>query len=295
MEGWFEQMRTIEKGDEETVHAQAYVDDQLLLIGAKSARKLEKLWRATVEKCEQWATTHKLEYNVEKTQSLWGLSEGALRKVYLAGIRPMFIYAAEIWESRALDSRLQRQLNALQRSYLLAISRCYRTTSTAALKILTTTRLLWLEARTIYEFAVKINTGTFDKKVKLTELPHPGERGNVQFHRAELGTSGEGRTTSVYTDGPKLDGGVGTAMVVYKNDQEILNTTGTLNAEASVYQAEYDIKNKIALEVYVKLQEMINIGHTIELYWIRAHVSHLGNERVDALEKENNDNSQGLT
>lgn len=67
----------------------------------------------------------------------WGAKKEVMKHIYLRAIEPMILYAAEIWGARAEDTRLIKQLSAMQRPFLLAISRAYRTTSTAALQIIT--------------------------------------------------------------------------------------------------------------------------------------------------------------
>lgn len=66
----------------------------------------------------------------------WGNKVNIVRDIYNRAVRPAITYGWEIWGERARDSRIQKQLSAIQRGYVLAITGAYRTAPTAALCVL---------------------------------------------------------------------------------------------------------------------------------------------------------------
>lgn len=70
MEDWFQELRTADgRGAGDRV--QAFADDQLLLLVAPSAKKIERQWRDTWTACQRWANRNRLDYCVEKTTSIF--------------------------------------------------------------------------------------------------------------------------------------------------------------------------------------------------------------------------------
>lgn len=67
MEGWFRKIKELE---EDGVMVQAYADDQVVVIGAKSLAGLEYKWARVWSACRDWATENKLKYNKKKTEAM---------------------------------------------------------------------------------------------------------------------------------------------------------------------------------------------------------------------------------
>lgn len=139
------------------------------------------------------------------------------------------------------------RINALQRQPLMAITGCYRTTSTAAARILAGIAPLSLQART--EFARFRVTALREICVSLAKevlVPddfvhpmdvysiHPARRVSVPFDK-ELPT---GCGTEVFTDGSALAGAVGAAFVVLLYDKHVYSSGGRMSRGNSVFQAE---------------------------------------------------------
>lgn len=80
----------------------------------------------------------------------WGTKPEILKLIYRAAIKPLVLYAAEIWGVKANDTRIIKQLDAIQRPFLLAITRSYRTTSNVALQVLAGEPPLYIEAALIH-------------------------------------------------------------------------------------------------------------------------------------------------
>lgn len=66
MEKWFREMEGVED-----VKAQAYADDQVTVIEARSAKGAEKKWKEVERVCVNWASSVGLKYNANKTEAMW--------------------------------------------------------------------------------------------------------------------------------------------------------------------------------------------------------------------------------
>jgi hypothetical protein len=75
------------------------------------------------------AAAHKVRGVAGKT---WGTDPRTLREIYNGAIRPILLYGAGVWGERSSDPRIQRYLRTTQRSFLLGITKAYRTTSARA-------------------------------------------------------------------------------------------------------------------------------------------------------------------
>lgn len=71
MEEWFSLVEKIEAVAGTTVHAQAYADDQLIIISGPSVKKLEGTWTRVWGACEAWAAANKLQYSPDKTEAMF--------------------------------------------------------------------------------------------------------------------------------------------------------------------------------------------------------------------------------
>ncbi|KAJ2946800.1 hypothetical protein O0L34_g12863 [Tuta absoluta] len=125
---------------------------------------------------------------------------------------------------------------------------------------------------------------------------------------------------SIYTDGSKIDGKVGAALTLWQNGAEVKMKKYKLEPFCTVYQAEMyalhqaidmaseiegntvnilsdsrsaleTLQNRIsfhpiAFNIKKKISELKNEGKNLRLFWIRAHVGTVGNERADELAKQ---------
>ncbi|KAJ8915359.1 hypothetical protein NQ315_008246 [Exocentrus adspersus] len=120
----------------------------------------------------------------------WGNSKVVLKTIYERVVCPMVLYGGEIWGEKATDKRVQRVLRAIERPYLRAITKVYRTAPTAALGVLVGCVTLEVQARVRYEARSRWRNET--RTVRPTDRPHPSLRG------AEILLREEGLT--VWTD-----------------------------------------------------------------------------------------------
>lgn len=91
MEGWFRRMRRVNEeigGDERDegqtpgslCHAQAFADDQVIVISGESVKKIERRWERVREACEEWERENLLKYNTRKTEAMFVGMGGRIRE-----------------------------------------------------------------------------------------------------------------------------------------------------------------------------------------------------------------------
>lgn len=68
METWFRKMGRMR---DMNGWAQAYADDQVVIISANSVKKIESEWERVWGECMEWATENKMSYKVKKTQVMF--------------------------------------------------------------------------------------------------------------------------------------------------------------------------------------------------------------------------------
>jgi hypothetical protein len=118
------------------------------------------------------AAAHKVRGFAGKT---WGTDPRTLREIYNGAIRPVLLYGGGVWGERSSDPRIQRYLRTAQRSFLLGITRAYRTTSNLALEVLAGCVPLHIDAAAIHSRWQASKSNDFEGKVVFAEEPHPAE------------------------------------------------------------------------------------------------------------------------
>ncbi|XP_072400358.1 uncharacterized protein [Diabrotica undecimpunctata] len=103
----------------------------------------------------------------------WGRTPTILKAIYERAIKPMLLYGAEIWGSRAKDTRIAKQLAAAERPFLRAITRAYKTAPTSALHILAGTTPLSVDAFAIHKTYTDNKDTITGLKLKTADIPHP--------------------------------------------------------------------------------------------------------------------------
>ncbi|XP_035232511.1 uncharacterized protein LOC118204286 [Stegodyphus dumicola] len=217
----------------------------------------------------------------------------------------------------------------IQRPFALLITRAYRTTSTDALNVLA--GLLPLHIRIEEEAArqtlKQLSQITQYKDEIYNPSDYEGSLINVQIHPAKKGigvrilhqnaTDPEVKVC-LYTDGSKIDNGVGSAFVAVAN-QNILHTwQGHLHENNTVFQSEMlaikealtylveqrhnraiiftdslssihainnpDHSSPIVTAIQKILRENYNSQYFLK--WVKAHAGHAWNEFADTLAKQ---------
>jgi len=268
-------------------------------------------------------------FNILRTTfgTRWGLSSKFLKVLYLTVIEPTVCHAAAVWGNKVTGRKL-KQVTSLQRNFVLAISRGYRTTATIDATLLSGVLPLHIK---IEEEAMRARVGRMGKTEQYEGITfhhnqyekkchfltkHPAQTGkgiNIVPSKVSLTNA----DTVIYTDGSKMDEGVGSAYVQYTNNTETKTWQITLRDTNSVFQAELTaIKHAIEHTTHQKYQHIailsdsnsslqaINdpsntspIVKTIQnslhktqkhysLQWIKAHNNNTGNDRADELAKQ---------
>jgi hypothetical protein len=83
---------------------------------------------------------------------------------YDGAIRPALLYGAGVWGERSEDTRIQKRLRAAQRSFLLGITKDYRTSSNVALEVLAGCVPLHIEAASAHSTWVTSKSHGFEGK-----------------------------------------------------------------------------------------------------------------------------------
>lgn len=79
MEGWFRAVDGVAAIEGTTIHAQAYADDQLIIISGPSVKKLEATWERAWQASLAWAAGHKLQYAPKKTGAMFAAASALKR------------------------------------------------------------------------------------------------------------------------------------------------------------------------------------------------------------------------
>lgn len=276
--------------------------------------------------------TMKIYYRLARmAKNTWGIPWEACTEIYEGAIEPMLLYGCQTWLP-ALDKQWQLgRLQGIQRLFLLRIIKSYRTVSFDAACIMANIMPIDLKAKyvaAVSEVKAKglLQISPRNRPIKIQKaaprLKHPAKKRipNCKFSFTRHNRNSSARhACEIYTDGSKMETGVGAAFVVYHHGTEVHSGLYKLPDYCSVFQAEL-LAVKQALQ-YVK--SAANMHETVHLYsdsssglmairdsdstaeivqsihdilsslrrstvalnWIKAHVGHEGNERADQLAK----------
>jgi hypothetical protein len=162
--------------------------------------------------------------------------------IYKCAILPAITYTSEAW-SISLSKRAKRKLQQIQRSFLIFITKAYKTVSREALSAIA--GIMPIEqAMHLYKGIRVISRGNPTNAV-ITELQkieiptkirgiHPKDN----HIRVDLSGSEGEVNVIIYTDDSKLENHVGASMVSVKGSREIYINTQRLSITCTVFQAE---------------------------------------------------------
>ncbi|KAJ8945283.1 hypothetical protein NQ317_007709 [Molorchus minor] len=120
-------------------------------------------------------------------------SKLVLKLIYERVVCSMILYGSEIWGIKANDSRIITHLRALERPYLRAMTKSYKTAPTAALSILTGSVPLEVQARV--KHICHVTWFNDIRMVKTQDRPHPALRGYIPQE-----TNEHNNTITAWTD-----------------------------------------------------------------------------------------------
>ncbi|CAH2207795.1 jg27143, partial [Pararge aegeria aegeria] len=263
----------------------------------------------------------------------WGLNSEIIRTIYVAVIEPIIMYASSVWAPATQKIMTQKQLNTVQRGFAQKICKSYRTVSLNAALVLAGLIPLDLriqEAAQLFEAKrgkpqAILCGGKIERRVSFLKAPHPSGEAEVKFSSLE---DMEPETVAnhamsvlrIFTDGSKMDQGVGAALTGWRDGKETLYKKFLLQSYCTVFQAELyalyqatkvalkakedsviilsdsrsalemlgrtEVFHPLAFAVRRNLTLLRKKGKIIRLFWVRAHVGVTGNERADYLAKE---------
>ncbi|XP_035228473.1 uncharacterized protein LOC118200615 [Stegodyphus dumicola] len=241
--------------------------------------------------------------------------------LYSAVAEKIMIYGAAIW-ANPMTCRKQKILQSSQRPFVLAITKAYRTTSTAAAAVLA--GLIPLPIKAQQEAAItmfsqlhrkarfgELSYDPADFEFKSSKLKtHPSDygKGVVTHFAPELPPSIEGPGFMIYTDGSKMDNAVGSAYTVFHNGTEVQTWKCHMSPHNSVFQAEalallkaIEWAQTTTAEDFTIYTDSLSVLYAINdprhtsplvsqiqetLRNTSPHVGAQGNERADTLAKE---------
>jgi hypothetical protein len=156
----------------------------------------------------------------------WGLNHEAQKILYTGAILPQLLYAAPVWIDSMKKEYNRTKYIRVQRLISLRIEKAYRTISHEALCIITGIPPIIIkaeEAAALYNITTGRNIQKYqiDKEKNPRHWLHPAHTVKVNDNTDETTDSREDRKhiIHVYTDGSKSEHGVGSGVVIFKDDE----------------------------------------------------------------------------
>lgn len=220
----------------------------------------------------------------------------------------------------------------MQRDFAQKIIKAHRTVSLNSALLLAGLLPLDIrirEAALLYEerkghFRRVVGDREVERPVPVNRMAHPAANLDLKYgiimDSAELEATNDQNALHIYTDGSKMEGKVGAALSIWKDEVEVGSKRYRLEPYCTVYQAELlalaratrvimgsgasefcifcdsraaldsiinnDCYHPLAVEARENIIALQGIGKIIKILWIKAHVGIKGNERADKLAKE---------
>ena len=179
---------------------------------------------------------------VRCSKATWGMSFHNLMMIYKYAIFPAITYALEAW-SISMSKRAKSKLQQIRRSFLIFITKAYKTVSHEALSVIA--GIMPIEqVMHLYKDIRAISRGNSTNAVinelKKIEIPTKIRGIHPKDNHIPVNLSGsEGNpNVIIYTDGSKTENHVGATMVAVQNSREIHINTQSLWIMCTVFQAE---------------------------------------------------------
>ncbi|KFM80483.1 Hypothetical protein in type-1 retrotransposable element R1DM, partial [Stegodyphus mimosarum] len=169
-----------------------------------------------------------------------------LKMIYMGAIERYALFGSGAWGPRLSNSKFRERLNSIQRPFVLAITKAYKSVSTLSAQVLA--GLLPLDLAATKEYAkfqmrtrdtlVCVASATFDPNDYEVDIDlwheHPATRISIPYSLQKPC----GDEMEIYTDGSGLEGRVGAAFVVLYYGVEIHEERYRLGDLNTVFQAE---------------------------------------------------------
>jgi len=157
---------------------------------------------------------------VRCSKATWGMSFHNLMTIYKHAILPVNTYAYEAWYTKT-TKRARSKLLQIQRSYLIYITKAYRTVSNEALSAITGLMpldLVMLLHKDKRATSLGQPTNAILPELKKIEIPNKIRNTHPKENHIRVNLSGTEGTANVtiYTDGSKTEHHVGASMVEWK-------------------------------------------------------------------------------
>ncbi|KAL0809148.1 hypothetical protein ABMA28_011383 [Loxostege sticticalis] len=177
----------------------------------------------------------------------WGLSPEVIRTIYVSVVEPVIMYAASAWAPAASKLGVRKQFDTVQRGFAQKLVKAYRTVSLNSALLLAGLLPLDLriqEAAALYE--VKrgysqrvVGDRGVEVPVPVVSAPHPVDQVGYSFECVVDGAAlvqNDSSVCNIFTDGSKLDGKVGAALSLWRDNAEATSRKFKLESFCTVYQ-----------------------------------------------------------
>ncbi|GBL89136.1 hypothetical protein AVEN_28546-1 [Araneus ventricosus] len=190
-------------------------------------------------------------------------------RIYKGALEPFMLYGYGAWGHRLSLKNVRDMLNSIQRRPLVKITRAYRTTSTAALQVVSGVLPLDLKAQQVYAkfrlFTLKQDSTVGSLLFRSHDYQgrqnryayHPLQWHPISFSRTEP----HGFDIEIFSDGSKMQGQVGSSAVLFYHGREIQHQVCRLSNHATVFAAEI-----MGMDMALSMAERLNIWDPIRLY-----------------------------
>ena len=267
----------------------------------------------------------------------WGLSPNLTHWVYTAVTRPILLYGILVWWTALRKQVYCKRLESVQRLVELCITGALRSTPTGALDVILGLKPINLVAEgTAKKTAIRLaNSGLFAFRpyghstiIRESDCSSDYMVPKLEFLRKPditireygwlSGLRPDTRTFNFFTDGSKMEGGVGAAVycrelgirnsyklpddcsvfqaeiLAAKMASDLALSSGTENSQVNLFiDSQAAIKAISADQTYSSIVQACReslgrlcTGRKVHIYWVRGHIGVEGNEVADELAKQ---------
>ncbi|GBM84517.1 hypothetical protein AVEN_246177-1 [Araneus ventricosus] len=170
----------------------------------------------------------------------WGAGASLLKHWYLSVIQPALLFGAAVWGGSFTKHQIL-SLFSVQRVALIKISKCYRTCPTNALNVFLGLPSLHVAARSLFiKFQIWYDRSNEYDFINVDHLDHFIKINHINLNKRIITFPPliKNPDFDIYTDGSGIDGNVGAAVCIFKNNILSQSFQFKLSNYNSVFQAE---------------------------------------------------------